>query len=159
MAYECPVCGVVAPDGEHLAHHLAVVASTRGGDHERWLEEHAPDWAEGGPADLAGTVLRHAESVDHDLADEAADHDHDPLDPPGIPDGVPTDGRPAGRRPPGGGRSDDASAPEAGDDSALEAEETAAVLSEARELTRRMREGADADGEPGTDEPETDTDE
>jgi hypothetical protein len=135
VAYACPVCATVAPDGEHLAHHLAIVAMTRGGEHESWLDEHAPGWQEASPEELAATATDHAEQVEHELADEAAGgrpdvghaHDH----------GGARGGQPGGATPSTGAGGD----------------ETAAVLAEAREITQRMLEEDDepADGDGGGD--------
>jgi hypothetical protein len=63
MGYACPVCEEPQRDAEHLANHLAFQALTGRDDHEAWLDDHVPDWATGGPADLAPRVA--------DLADEA----------------------------------------------------------------------------------------
>ncbi|AGN01180.1 hypothetical protein L593_06155 [Salinarchaeum sp. Harcht-Bsk1] len=124
MAYACPVCETLAPDGEHLAHHLAIVAMTRGGDHERWLDDHAAGWREEGPEALAATATEYAETVEHELADESAGehpdvgHDHGQTGGAGHADRVSQIG---GAEPP-----------------AADNEETAAVLAEAREITQRM---------------------
>ncbi|MFN1125530.1 DUF5810 domain-containing protein [Halobacterium salinarum] len=75
MGYLCPVCGVETADGEHLANHVAFTALTRGGDHEAWLDEHAPAWADSGPAELADTVVGHATETDAEPVSEAHTHD------------------------------------------------------------------------------------
>ena len=148
MAYACPVCATLAPDAEHLAHHLAIVAMTRGGEHEAWLDEHAGDWRESGPDELGPTAVEHAETVDHELADASAaehpasGHDHD----------AESAGSASGRPDAVGGGDRSASAGR---------EETAAVLAEAREITQRML-GEDEPGDSGDRDDEsieTDTDE
>lgn len=72
MGYRCPVCEEVTADGRHLAHHLAVLASLGRPDHASWLADVAPDWAERGPADLAGVLTPHAERVETDTGTDAA---------------------------------------------------------------------------------------
>lgn len=147
MAYACPVCETIAPDGEHLAHHLAIVGMTRSGEHEAWLDEHAAGWQESSPEELAATATEHAEQVEHELADEAAGerpdvghaHDHGP--------GAEHGGQPGGGTPSNAAGSD----------------ETAAVLAEAREMTERMLDEDDeaVEGdESGSDdrEPSSETD-
>jgi len=57
MGYACPVCETPHPDGEHLANHLAFTALLGREDHEAWLDEHAPDWDQQGPAELAPLVV------------------------------------------------------------------------------------------------------
>jgi len=64
MGYECPVCGVEEADGEHLANHVAFTALVRGGDHEAWLDDHVPDWADRDPDSLAPEVTEHAAETD-----------------------------------------------------------------------------------------------
>jgi len=66
MGYCCPVCDVPQADGEHLANHLAITAMTHGEDHEDWLDEHAPGWADSGPEELAAIVVEHAEETEHE---------------------------------------------------------------------------------------------
>jgi hypothetical protein len=137
VAYACPVCETIAPDAEHLAHHLAIVGMTRSGEHEAWLDEHAAGWQESSPEELAATATEHAEQVEHELADEAAggrpdvghahDHGH----------GAEHGGQPGGATPANAAGSD----------------ETASVLAEAREMTQRMLdeddEGSDGDESGG----------
>lgn len=163
MAYACPVCQTLAPDGEHLAHHLAIVAMTRGGEHEDWLDEHAEaaageqseDWREASPDDLAALATEHADEVEHDLVDDSAGahpdvgHAHQ-------------DGHEHGGHADGHSRA-----------SGADSDEAAAVLAEAREMTEEMLDapeggavgeeapdddGADGDA-PGTEAAETDSDE
>jgi hypothetical protein len=67
MGYACPVCEEPQQDAEHLANHLAFQAMTHADDHESWLDEHAPDWAIGGPADLAPRVADLAREVAYEV--------------------------------------------------------------------------------------------
>ena len=124
--YACPVCETPQRDATHLADHLAFTAMLRGGDHEAWLAEHAPDWRETGPEKLAERVVPHAESVAHetvfDAGAGAGDHDHGPgrpFDGVDVPTGDTPDGDP---------------------DAA-----TRAALAEARAMTRRAHEDEDED--------------
>jgi hypothetical protein len=121
MPYACPVCGAVEADAEHLANHLAVTASLHGGDHEAWLEDHAPDWGGRSPPELGAIAAEHArERAGKGDADDP-DRRRDPPStasggrgrPPGIDPGAP-DRREVARDP-----------------------ETERILREARELTRR----------------------
>lgn len=70
MGYACPVCDEPQRDAEHLANHLAFQAMTHGGDHETWLDAHAPDWASGGPAALAPRVAAFAPDADYEVVFE-----------------------------------------------------------------------------------------
>jgi hypothetical protein len=70
MGYACPVCDEPQQDAEHLANHLAFQAMTHAGDHESWLDEHAPDWAANGPAELAPRVADLAAEADYDVVFE-----------------------------------------------------------------------------------------
>lgn len=154
MTYACPVCEALVPDGEHLAHHLAVVAMTRGGDHRAWLDEELPGWTDDSPAELAEDAVERAESVDHDLVDDPRATSEDRAGAArGRPDvdagrfgadldaGEPGRAADAGadRRVHGPGeRSSDAGGTVDG--------EAAAILEEARELTRQRRDdGAQTD--------------
>jgi len=69
MGYACPVCEDPQVDATHLADHLAITASLRGGEHEAWLDEHAPDWGDRDADTLGPIVAEQAEAVDLDLAD------------------------------------------------------------------------------------------
>jgi hypothetical protein len=60
MGYACPVCGDPQQDERHLANHLAFTALLGREDHEAWLEEHAPGWADDGERELADRVAEHA---------------------------------------------------------------------------------------------------
>jgi hypothetical protein len=82
MGYACPVCGDPQSDGEHLANHLAFTAMLGDADHEEWLDEHAPEWTDTDPAELAGRVTDHAEErefpqVFEDTTGDGHDHEHD----------------------------------------------------------------------------------
>lgn len=75
MGYACPVCDDPQQDAEHLANHLAFQALTHGDDHESWLDEHAPDWADGGPTDLAPRIEALAEEADYEVVFEDTTED------------------------------------------------------------------------------------
>ncbi len=77
MGYECPVCEVPQRDGEHLANHLAFTAMLREDDHEEWLDQHAPKWADDDPDDLAERVVEHAAEAEYDEVFEDTTDDHD----------------------------------------------------------------------------------
>ena len=145
MAYACPVCETLVPDGEHLAHHLAIVALTRGGEHEAWLDETIEGWADRDPAALAAAALEHADRVDHELVDDA-----------------PTDGVHTDQPPVDGSTAPRTTPPALGDDAA-------AVLQEARAMTAELTSERDdgcaaSDGDAAEDDDpdasaETDSDE
>jgi len=133
MGYSCPVCSDPQADGVHLANHLAITALTRGGDHERYLDESVPGWQELNEEELAEELLEDAAEADYPqvFEDTTTDHEHDhqrsgadaiPFETK-IPDGD---------------------------------EETADVLEEAMEMTQQRRRNAASDaGDEKTDEPET----
>jgi hypothetical protein len=134
MGYACPVCGDPQADAEHLANHLAFTAMARNDDHEAWLDEHVPDWAESDAESLAAVVTDHAESADFpQVFEDTTDHDHDH-----------DHGRdPAEER--SGALFDEESAvsrARTARDRELD-DETAQIVEEARELTEAMREGED----------------
>lgn len=120
MGYRCPVCDVEEADAKHLANHLAVTASLGRRDHEAWLEEHAPEWADCGPEELGEIVAEYAPTVETPEFDE---HDHDRARPSGFEDDLARQTRQRGR-------------------GSMTAE-TEQVLREARELTERMADDAD----------------
>jgi len=120
MGYACPVCDAVEADGEHLANHLAFTALLHGGEHEAWLDDHVPDWADRDPERLAPAVTEHAPEREVPDAGSATETGTD------LEDAV---ARQSGRGR-GAGDLDD---------------ETRAVLEEAAELTEAMLEG-DGDG-------------
>jgi hypothetical protein len=140
MAYRCPVCDVVQPDGEHLANHLAITAMLDREDHADWLDTHAPDFGDMGPEALAETITPHVETVDVD-GDDAPAIEPGPAGDSGRPDRSERAAfdhaieRQAGR-----GRA----AP--GSHSGGFDAETQAILQEAQELTAAML-GEDADGD------------
>jgi hypothetical protein len=70
MGYACPVCGDPQQDARHLADHLAFQALTHGDDHESWLDDHAPGWAEGGPAELAPRLEGLADEAEYEVVFE-----------------------------------------------------------------------------------------
>lgn len=146
MGYACPVCDERQIDAEHLANHLAFTAILRGGDHETWLDRHAPDWDEMGPEALAAEVSEHAETVDVEGYEpgESMDTAHGTGDHYAATE---ERTRGAGRtREPGKGRSSGIGLDR------LSAEDRA-VLEEARDLTRQMLEGESAETS-GADEEE-----
>lgn len=150
MGYACPVCEVEQPDGEHLAHHLAFTAMLHGGEHEAWLDEHAAGWGDCGPAELADVVTERAPEADVRGVTEAEGDDLGTVGS-SSPRRAATPER--DRRPAAGGGARN------GED-ALDGE-AAAVLQEARALTRTMLDESDAEGgetEDGT-EREADHDE
>jgi hypothetical protein len=122
MGYACPVCADPQADAAHLANHLAFTALLRGGDHEAWLDDHVPDWADRDEEALGEAVASHVEETDFPqvFADTTESHDHAET----LPEGVRT-GESAG----------DLTEAAGGD---LDGE-AADVLAEARELTRERR--------------------
>lgn len=80
MGFACPVCSAPQADGEHLADHLAFVALIHGDEHETWLVEHVPDWADRDPEGLASAVTEHADETDDEVVDEGGAHDDRGLD-------------------------------------------------------------------------------
>lgn len=77
MGYACPVCDEPQQDAEHLANHLAFQALTHGDDHASWLDEHAPDWVEGGPSDLAPRLEGLAVEAEYEVVFEDTTEDSD----------------------------------------------------------------------------------
>jgi len=65
MGYSCPVCDDPQADARHLANHLAFTAILGDEDHEAWLDEHAPGWADDGERELAERVTEHAEQREY----------------------------------------------------------------------------------------------
>ena len=142
MGLACPVCEISHQDATHLANHLAFTAMTHGDDHEAWLDDHVPAWAESGEADLAAEVADLAPEVAYEQVFEdtvhahggAGAHEHSD----GAHTGQPTRDQPDGVDPEaaamGGGALD---------------EEAQAILDEARGLTAAM---LDEDGEPDEDD-------
>lgn len=114
MGYACPVCAVEQADAEHLANHLAITASLGRSDHEQWLAEYAPEWADCTPSDLAAVVTEHAPEVDIPEVEESVGGGRSPA----LESGLARQSRQSGR----------------GELSA----DVEGVLAEARELTAAM---------------------
>jgi len=132
MGYLCPVCGDPQADGVHLANHLAFTAMVRGGDHEAWLDERAPDWAAKDDEGLAAVVTELAESAEYPQVFEDTTGTHDHRGGSGTPvDEVPVDVHPL-------------------DDPEMDSE-ASDILAEAREMTRQRRSEGQRDGDPKTD--------
>jgi hypothetical protein len=164
--YACPVCDDPQADVGHLANHLAFTAMLRDDGHGDWLDEHVPGWNEYGEAELAaelgestdlleereypqvfedtteedGTAPGRDDPTERSgaLFDDGHDHDHQhghdnhhshDHGPSGIPEGVETASVP-------GGEIDD--------------EEREAIMEEAREMTRKLRDSDGDEGEPAT---------
>ena len=136
MGYACPVCDAEQADAEHLANHLAITASLGRAEHREWLEEHAPDWSDCSPEELGEIVAQYAPEIDTPEF-ESASHGHDHGRPGGLEEGLARQSRQPGRGDQLGGRSG------RGGMSA----EAETALEEARELTRKMQDPADAGGE------------
>jgi len=143
MGYACPVCEDPQADAEHLANHLAFTAMLGDADHEEWLDDHAPDWEQADADRLASVVTDHAEDVDFPQVFEDTTgthrHDHERDRSGALFDDEPDFAADARERAPGDRRLD---------------ERTEQVLEEAREMTRRMRDDAEAD-DGRSDEAET----
>ena len=86
MGYECPVCATPQADARHLANHVAFTAVLGDAEHEAWLDEHAPGWAEAGEAELAPRVAEHAPEGEFPQVFEdtagGLEEEEDPTDPP-----------------------------------------------------------------------------
>lgn len=176
MGYECPVCATPQADARHLANHMAFTAVLGDEDHEAWLDDHAPGWADSGEAELAPRVAEHAPEGEFAQAFEDTAGglgEDDSTDPPGERSGVlfddeahthadgddhdhghgiPLDPDRAGESTHGDRTSHLAGA---GTDPAELDEETREVLEEAREMTREML--AEEPGD-GSEVPEGDVD-
>ena len=131
MGYACPVCEAPQADGEHLANHLAITAMMGREDHEAWLDEHAPDWVESTPSELAKAVVEHVPETEFPqlFADTTDGHDHQ------HGGGQPPFEQELAGQTAQGGRGD-------------LTDETRNILAEAREMTEAMRE----DREPKRDD-------
>lgn len=166
MSYECPVCATPQADARHLANHVAFTALLGDAEHEAWLDEHAPGWAEEGEAELAPRIAEHApegefsrvfedtagglegadpadppEERSGALFEDADGHDHDHVH------GIPRDPDRAGRAA-HGDRTAHLAGPGADPDDLDE--ETREVIAEAREMTREMlaEEDPESRGDP-----------
>jgi hypothetical protein len=142
MGYACPVCADPQADAGHLANHLAFTAMLGDEDHEHWLDEHASGWGEMGESELAEVVADLVEETEFPqvFEDTVGGLEETPEDPAGRSGALFEDdhdhaGRAAGA---------------AGD---LD-EETAAILEEAREMTRQMLGDEAADETAADDENE-----
>lgn len=121
MALACPVCDRHQADAEHLANHLAIMASLHGDDHESWLVANSPDWTDLTPEELGAVVRTHAEKVSDPRSDTELTEDAPKFD---LGSGRDGEFDPAGRR---------------------MDRETKRILSEARELTERMIDAGEDD--------------
>lgn len=133
MGYACPVCEAPQADGEHLANHLAFTALLHEDDHMAWLDDHAPDWQDRQPAELAAVVTDHATEEDYPqvFEDTTDGDDH----------GMGADGT-----------AESADVPEAAPDVQSAADDVVQeILEEARDLTR---EAADRQETSNADEDE-----
>jgi len=175
--YACPVCDDPQADIGHLANHLAFTAILRDEAHADWLDEHVPAWNEYDEAELSSALAEHTDRLDEReypqvfedttgedgsapgrddpaersgaLFDDGHDHDHGQQGahdhghqhshdhqhghdhgPSGIPEGVETASVPGGE---------------------LDDEEREAIMEEAREMTRELREGDSDAGDPATE--------
>jgi hypothetical protein len=167
--YACPVCDDPQADAGHLANHLAFTAMLRDDGHGAWLDEHVPDWSDRGEADLAAELRERAD----DLLEEREY-------PQVFEDTTGEDGHAPGRDDPGersGALFDDAGGHDHAHDHAghqhghggspaadlpagaemgsvpggeVPDEEREAIMEEAREMTRQLREEGDG-AEAGAD--------
>lgn len=145
MGYACPVCGDPQADADHLANHLAFTALLGDADHESWLDEHVPDWADRDEAGLAAAVTDHAAETEFpQVFENTVDGERSRA----LFDDE-TDLAAAARR---------RATRDRDQDTALD-DEAADILSEAREMTEAMLEGGDEDedGDGDGDETEAET--
>lgn len=134
MGYACPVCGAEQADGVHLANHLAVTASLGRTDHEEWLAEHAPDWRDDAPEELADRVVEYAPEIETPEF-ETADGD---LPAVGLEDELAARSRRPGRGDPTAGSVGPGQEPHRSDD-------VESILAEAREMTEQILDDEDTD--------------
>ncbi|ELZ65170.1 hypothetical protein C5B91_08060 [Haloferax sp. Atlit-10N] len=140
MGYACPVCDAPQRDETHLANHLALQAIVHGDDHETWLDEHAPEWADLN-ADSLGPLVsdlaeeREFDEVFEDTVDRTGGrgHGHDHNHGHDIPDRQPQQFG-------GSGGSQSLSG------------DAARIFEEAQSLTREMYEEGEDGEETGDDE-------
>jgi hypothetical protein len=174
MGYECPVCATPQADARHLANHMAFTAVLGDDDHEAWLDEHAPEWAEAGEAELAPRIAEHAPEGEFPQLFEdtvgGLEEEGDPTDPPEERSGALFDdaghahdhahdhghGVPLDPDRAGGARDDRTAHLAGGADPDELDEETREVLEEARDMTREML--AEEEDEP-RDDPDASEDE
>lgn len=150
MGFACPVCGVPQSDREHLANHLAFTALLGDDEHESWLDDRAPGWADQGPDELAPRIVDHVEEtefpqvfedtvggLEESTPDSLEERSGMLFEDEGFGDDQPHDHQ-HGHGP-----------ARAGDLSAEMDPETEAIVEEAREMTREMLREADEGGEDG----------
>ena len=144
MGYACPVCSDPQADGGHLANHLAFTAMLGDDAHGAWLDEHVPGWGEMGETELADAATEEVETVEFPrVFEDTVGGLDDGGDPSAERSGALFDG--AGH---GHDRADRVHADRMRDRSGAGEptdEEAAAILEEAREMTRRMLEDDDED--------------
>ena len=137
MGYACPVCETPQADARHLANHLAFTAMLGDDDHEAWLDDHAPGWADAGESDLADRVVEYAESTEYpQVFEDTTGHDHRDH---GSDDPRPGELFEEGRHERKSSRTRGPGARGGGD---LDPE-TAAAVEKAREMTRQANEADD----------------
>jgi hypothetical protein len=117
---------------------------THGDDHEAWLDDHIPAWAESGEADLAAEVADLAPEVAYDQVFEDTVHAHGGAGAHEHGDGSHTD-HPSRQRPSGVDPEAAAMGGETLD------EEAQAILDEARGLTAAMLDEDDGDEDDSSD--------
>ena len=153
MGYACPVCSDPQADAGHLANHLAFTAMLGDDDHEAWLDEHVPAWAETGEAELADAVADLVEETEFPqlFEDTAGGLENGSADPPEERTGALFDDSGSDHDHDHGGGGRDPSRGGAVDTSGPMDDEAAAVLEEAREMTRRMYGAEEPAADDGTD--------
>jgi hypothetical protein len=150
MGYACPVCGDPQADGGHLANHLAFTAILGDDDHEAWLDEHASGWGEMSEDELADAVVDDVEETEfpqvfEDTVGGLEESGSDSLSERSgmlFEDEGFGDGHDHGHDHSQGDEHGHGPA-RAGDLSADLDPETAAIVDEAREMTREMRRDAE----------------
>ncbi len=139
MGYACPVCETPQSDAGHLANHLAITAIARGGDHEAWLDEHVPEWADLDEDALAERVVAHADEADYPQVFEDTTGSHR------GPDHQDTHAADSQGQPPQSA----GDLPVDVDESVLSGEDldgdASDVLEDARELTRQRRDDSETE--------------
>ena len=139
MGYACPVCSDPQADGGHLANHLAFTAMLGDDAHGAWLDEHVPGWGKMGETELADAATEEVEAVEFpQVFEDTVGGLDDGGDPSAERSGALFDD--AGH---GHDRADRAHADRMRDRGGAGEptdEEAAAILEEAREMTRRMLE-------------------
>lgn len=82
MGYRCPVCEAPQPDAKHLANHLAFTGLMAGENHELWLDDHVPDWAEHDPESLGEALAEIVPTTELDgIGSDDHQHDRPSVDP------------------------------------------------------------------------------